>query len=220
METTRPIALAQQFRSLPSYAQLAESIGRWGEAEGTQLDSMYAQMGKSGRTAWTTWILDNLRACAPPGLAVYPAKGVRLLDGQELGQSRQEYLLDLVWSFEPVANPEDRIGDDRAAWHEYRGLALGAEIEWHSNEDAFWADFIKLADVQAIRRVFIGQAQGETINAFRSGGKITQTVEDFLSGHIHFQGEVLVTLWQTSRPYSFVARLFDGQGRSRLLIEQ
>ncbi len=58
-----------------------------------------------------------------------------------------EYLADFTGFEYKEADP----------WKKYKGLILAAECEWSSgNPDGLWEDFVKLVDIRADRKVFIG----------------------------------------------------------------
>ncbi len=68
------------------------------------------------------------------------------------GGEEAEYLVDFA-GYEGV---------ETDPWSKYRGLALAAECEWsEATLDGLWKDFVKLADVRADRKVFIGNLRAE-----------------------------------------------------------
>src|SRR6266480_1170548 len=62
------------------------------------------------------------------------------------GLGRPEYLVDVAWIAGRLQAPPVR----------YRGILLAAEIEWGGTLTHLWEDFPKLVDIQAERKVFVG----------------------------------------------------------------
>jgi hypothetical protein len=90
------------------------------------------------RTPWTHYFNDFLARRVAPGVTAF---------GCGPGHNGQ-YLVDHCWS---------------APWtcmRDYRGLDLIAEFEWHGTRSAIEEDLIKLADVRAQARLFVGNLWG------------------------------------------------------------
>ncbi|MBM4015844.1 MAG: hypothetical protein FJ293_12890, partial [Planctomycetes bacterium] len=84
---------------------------------------------EDGRTVWTTYVCCEFAKRAPEGTIAFTG-----------------YLADFVWCYQEEE-------DDTQS---YEGLMLAGECEWTPTTDAFWEDFVKLADLSADRRIFIG----------------------------------------------------------------
>ena len=87
-------------------------------------------------TAWTV----HVNSCFSEHAK---AKGLEAF-GKGLGKRRGEYLVDHCWS-EPWTGMET-----------YRGLQFAAEFEWGGTRSAIEEDVIKLADIRAPARLFLG----------------------------------------------------------------
>ncbi len=100
------------------------------------------------------------------------------------GCTTGEYLTDFA-GFE--CSEED-------AWGKYRGLVFAAECEWSKgNPDGLWEDFIKLADVRADRKVFIGNLHKQH---FADVDALLEKWANHLKNHRHISAdeEILVLL--------------------------
>jgi len=90
------------------------------------------------RTVWTQHFNDRLAIRVPSGITAF---------GSGLGRNSQ-YLVDHCWS---------------APWtgmSSYSGLELAAEFEWGGTRGAVEEDLIKLADIRAKARLFVGNLWG------------------------------------------------------------
>jgi hypothetical protein len=89
-----------------------------------------------------------------------------------------EYLVDLVWTYQP------KPGDEG-----HRGLLLALECEWNGSEKALWQDFVKLADVTAPRKVFIGAL---TKVLYEDRERLVHALAEYLHRHMHAQDDIVV----------------------------
>ena len=122
-------------------------------------------------------------------------------------------MVDVAWSVEA---PVTKWGCGA------RGLVLAAEIEWGSTEDYFWEDFVKLSDVMADRRLYVGELQEPEFSSVQDGGAgLSAAISCMLEHHRHFGAldAILVAVWGgEGDDEQFVARLYYGDGRSELLL--
>jgi len=101
------------------------------------------------------------------------------------GKKEPEYLVDFA----------GQDCSEAAPWRSYHGLILAAECEWNPDSDELWNDFIKLADVRADRRIFIGNFKAN--DWVKEAEKLVANWATHLKKHKHKCGddEVLVMLF-------------------------
>ena len=149
---------------LPSLEQIDEAIQKAME-DGPETDS---------RSVWTRCILNAVNRTKPDDdrIVTYPCRKGR----------RSEYLVDLVWSLE-----------QNREWEGYGGLLLAVECEWGGDQEALWEDFIKLADVRADLKIFVGAAWS---GLYEERERLLHAWASFLSNHRHVREceEILVAL--------------------------
>lgn len=110
-----------------------ETLAKWAR------DAWNEDIGTDDRTAWTEHLNRTLASHAPAGLKAF---------GTGLGRHYGRYLLDHCWSKSWVGMAG------------YEGLVLAAEFEFAGTKDAIEEDLVKLADVRAEARVFLGNLWG------------------------------------------------------------
>ncbi len=136
---------------------------------------------KSDRKGWTRFVLSVFSQACPSTCQPYSSRDRR----------HPEYLVDLVWSY-----PNER--GKWLPWSECRGLALAMECEWNGSTNGFWEDFIKLADVRADARVFLGHLHKRAFREYSStDGAFHHEIQRFLKRHRHFSAKdsIIVALW-------------------------
>lgn len=116
-----------------------------------------------GRRVWTRYFnscLADLATKQQPALTAHYSNR---------DEDRCEYMIDRCWS---------------APWSEmrtYSGLVLAAEFEWGGSRKDIEEDLVKLADVRAQHRVFVGNLSGPGWSA--NADHIAESAADFLRDH-------------------------------------
>ncbi len=160
--------------------------------------AMECDLGTDSPSAWTKHVFESVNKTRPTDQVVTcpPGKG-----------RRGEYLVDLAWSSE-----------ESREWLGYRGLLLAMECEWGGDEDALWEDFIKLADVRADRKIFVGAARRKL---YEDRERLLKAWASFLSNHRHVpeSEEILVALCEKkeSEAANHGSWILTGQGEVRQL---
>ncbi len=141
------------------------------------------------RPEWTKYIKEIFSDMKSTGVEEYGYGG------------NPAYLLDYVWGYE----------EKDTEWWEYPGLALAMECEWHGSEDEFWKDFVKLADIRADIKIFVGQLN---TTVYENRKELIQNVKTFLSGHRHFgkDEKILIVLWDKGVSEEGESYLVQGDG--------
>ena len=166
---------------------------------------MGKDLGDDSPAAWTQHMLKAVRNAVPRNEQLVPYGHLWSPKGQ------REYLIDMAISYET----------DHDQWHSYHGLVLACECEWGGTREALWQDFVKLADVRANLRVFIG-ALWPSVYAGRR--KLLDECLCFLRGHRHVpeDEEFLVVLCEKkeSRTARHGAWLLSRKGGVACLWEE
>ena len=145
------------------------------EAIWKKLESVWNEPGAPDEdvTGWTSRIAKGLAEMIPGG----QEKSIFAYGHDWEHEEHGEYLLDQVWSLERGEK-----------WKDYEGLVLAMECELsYDSDEERWKDFVKLADVRADMRVFIGAVPGgEDLSAM---DRFINGVRRFLQGHRYVTGE-------------------------------
>lgn len=116
-------------------------------------------IGADDRPTWTVHLNQTLAKLMPPGLVAF---------GTGLGEGHGQYLVDHCWS-----KPWEGMAS-------YDGLELAAEFEFGGSRAAIEEDFVKLADVRARYRVFLGNLWSSD---WAQVDKLAKDAAAFLAGH-------------------------------------
>lgn len=147
--------------------------------------------------AWGPPIADAIAAQAP---RTWDGRGVQVRGNKGSSATPSEYLVDQCW----------RIGVLGAQPSDYCGLLLAAEIEVSEAKDLErWWDLVKLSDVRADLRVFVGKlpARGDMEGFVRQ-------VASFMSGHrhVHPVDRLLLALYHSGVKDALHGWLVHGDG--------
>ena len=197
----RRVSTVQDY-ALPSWPELAKRVRQAG------VNGDETGLPRTDHHGWTRRILRDM--ASHPGTVPYVDTEHDLADAEIQGG---DHMIDLVWFYEPAE------GDETGQRKTYRGLALALECEWDGTKEEFWEDFVKLADVSASRRLFVGSLDADIYAQLEDDeGDLTCEIGHYLANHVHFRGEdeVLVTVWNQAND-DFLARLFDGHGATKLV---
>jgi len=160
--------------------------------------------GKRSRREWTSYVKRVFTQACPKGMQPY-----------HTGARGPEYLVDLVWS-----DPSEKL--KHVPWHKYRGLGLVLECEWKLGDDAFWEDFVKLADIRADARVFLGHQPHAHYCKFESDdGTQNLQIIQFLKHHRFFSTDdsLYVAMWSYAKGQPLVVRKY-GSGSSTVVMRK
>lgn len=97
------------------------------------------------QTDWTNFVASEMRALAAKTAPMELTCWGSPWSADDCGQ----HLVDVAWAYLPPGR--------NSPWTEYEGLALAMECEWKTDRDCLFQDFLKVLDVQADRRLFVGQ---------------------------------------------------------------
>jgi len=162
--------------------------------------ALSARIDEHDLKAWTAHVARKLASLCPVGCLPY---------GHLFREDdRREYLCDQVWGIE---RPDD--------WEHYEGLAFAMECEWDGGVDAFLEDFVKVLDVAAERRLFIGNLHTKTAWPDRQT-TVLETVRQIAKGHRFFgeADEVAVFLCEKGGDGDVECWLVRGNGDKPVLV--
>ena len=143
---------------------------------------------------WTELIFKTVAEMIPDERTIFPYD--RTLSSQEQG----EYLLDHVWSIE-----------EGSSWQNYKGLLLAMECEWGGSDESVWEDFVKLVDIRAKFKIFVG-----TYRRWQEVDDFVRQLAVFFKGHIHSKDtEEILLILEKKGGGEYRAWILSGSGHIR-----
>jgi len=125
---------------LPHLREFAKVVGK----------AMDTDIGTDAARPWTRHIIKSIESLRPKDTRIVSwfepwnkQNRYVLVCGHTV--ERGEYLVDLAWGLQHGGGDEG-----------HGGILLALECEWGGSEQHLWEDFVKLADVRAERKVFVG----------------------------------------------------------------
>lgn len=123
--------------------------------------------------AWTKFLASEMRALAARTAPTELTSWGSAWSADDCGQ----HLVDVAWAYLPPGR--------NSSWTEYEGLALALECEWKTDHDHLFQDFVKVLDVQADRRLFIGQLSA---GGWQERQQLLDEFDSIVQRHRHLSG--------------------------------